>query len=411
MENLQHVLACGPADCVAFDFDFVSDGFAAPPAGGRGGEAKPAVQMAFEYTVIVTPPAAEPALASAGGRNCVVTTVQPDPLANQAPTANTFVTLRDGKVVCSSGGPELLVWNPLDPEARPVAELEGHFDVVTCLLLVGGGEGFVSGSADGEVRVWNAADGACRFVLRGHTGKISVLVWLPELQAIASASLDGTVRVWDYTSGDYVFEMRGHNGELWAMSSVGRKRLVTGGTDAVLQLWNVQSGTRECSMVGHTAPVTALVAIGGGRVASGSWDTTVRVWNAVTGVEERLLEGHTGKVICLAAIGRAHVVSGSQDTTVRVWDCVSGVTKFVFRDHINWVTTILALGGGRVATGSIDNSLRFWDCEGGRCLRVLMSDLPDELYALSTGADAPLGGAWYHGVSEDHAIVAMEAIT
>lgn len=48
-DNLHHLIACGPCDTVAFDFDFVlKEGFRS----GREADLRPAVQMAFEYTVI-----------------------------------------------------------------------------------------------------------------------------------------------------------------------------------------------------------------------------------------------------------------------------------------------------------------------------------------------------------------------
>lgn len=57
-ENLHHLIACGPCDTVAFDFDFVlKEGFKS----GREADPRPVVQLAFEYTAIfpARPPAPE----------------------------------------------------------------------------------------------------------------------------------------------------------------------------------------------------------------------------------------------------------------------------------------------------------------------------------------------------------------
>lgn len=48
-DNLHHLIACGPCDTVAFDFDYVlKEGFRS----GREADLRPVVQMAFEYTVL-----------------------------------------------------------------------------------------------------------------------------------------------------------------------------------------------------------------------------------------------------------------------------------------------------------------------------------------------------------------------
>ena len=59
------------------------------------------------------------------------------------------------------------------------------------------GQRLASASADGTVKVWDAATGQETLTLKGHTGWVNSVAFSPDGQRLASASRDGTVKVWD----------------------------------------------------------------------------------------------------------------------------------------------------------------------------------------------------------------------
>jgi len=51
------------------------------------------------------------------------------------------------------------------------------------------------------VRLWDAATGAPRLTLAGHTRGVNSVVWSPDGRAPASGDDNGTVRLWDARDG------------------------------------------------------------------------------------------------------------------------------------------------------------------------------------------------------------------
>jgi WD40 repeat protein len=86
----------------------------------------------------------------------------------------------------------------------------------------------VSGSYDKTVRVWDAATGAERRVLQGHSDYVNAVAFSLDGRLIVSGSADNTARVWDAATGAERRVLRGQNAALrfLSFSSCG-KHLVT----------------------------------------------------------------------------------------------------------------------------------------------------------------------------------------
>jgi WD40 repeat protein len=58
-----------------------------------------------------------------------------------------------------------------------------------------------SGSIDGTVSLWEAANGRLLRTLKGHTGPVRAVAMSIDGRLLASGSTDGTLRVWDVNDG------------------------------------------------------------------------------------------------------------------------------------------------------------------------------------------------------------------
>ena len=74
------------------------------------------------------------------------------------------------------------------------------------------GTWIVSASYDNTLKIWDAATGAERATLTGHTGSVNGCAVSPDGTWIVSASDDNTLKIWDAATGTERATLTGHTG-------------------------------------------------------------------------------------------------------------------------------------------------------------------------------------------------------
>lgn len=105
---------------------------------------------------------------------------------------------------------------------------------------------FATGSADGTVKVWDATQGHCTHVFKGHGGVMSALYFdisPSRPPRLVTASDDCRVRVWDLTTRKALLNLDGHSSVVrgLAVTSDG-KSIISGGRDKVYSVWDAKNG-------------------------------------------------------------------------------------------------------------------------------------------------------------------------
>lgn len=140
----------------------------------------------------------------------------------------------DGRLIASASGDTVLL--AALPEAKPIARLQ-HIPQVTDLAFSPDSRLLATASTDGEIRLWNAADGALIAILPGHTGEIFDVAFSPDSRLLASAGVDAA-RLWETETGHMLAVLP--SGWTWGVTfSPGGRYVITAGGDGLLAYWGV----------------------------------------------------------------------------------------------------------------------------------------------------------------------------
>lgn len=307
------------------------------------------------------------------------------------------ITGAGGCCVSGSRDGSLVVWRLSD--GRELRRTPDTVDRVLCVAAVPGTDTVVVGGKDKRVVAVDAGTGITR-VLGRHANQVRSVAAL-DSRRVASGSYDGQVLIWDLAEGTNSRIGR-HNGWCLAVAAArGGGPVAAGGEDGRVRIWNpeaplsanlgkpirkvlvvdgiayggtdraivradVNTGSGLPRWTGHRSVVEALVRTPTG-VASGSSDSTIRLWDAATG-EARVLAGHQRAVLALAVTpDESELVSVSFDGTWRRWDARTGTAGPVTDGRASY-NSVLALSpdGELVVTATIEHDIEVWNRRSGR---------------------------------------------
>jgi WD40 repeat protein len=253
---------------------------------------------------------------------------------------------------------------------RELRTLLGHSGAVIHACFSAGGSRCLSTAGDGTIRVWDAATGRLRSILRGHKVQVNHAAFSPDGRRIASGSWDSTVRIWDAESGAQLRTLSCGNIVRRVEFSADGRWVAAALHAGNVRLWNFETGA--VVELAHREPAPhASFNPDGGRVVTSSDDGTARIWSR-DGALLLELAGHEGGVAAASfSPDGSRVVTASVDGTARVWDASSGASA-VLAGHLGALSdAVYSPDGTRVLTASADGTARLWDPAGDGAVVVL----------------------------------------
>ena len=181
--------------------------------------------------------------------------------------------------------------------------------------------GQAPGSEDFTVRLWDAASGAERAVLRGHRAPVFVVCWSPDSKLVLSADAVGALRLWDATTGKLRRVYGGHaqmvNAVAWSTDGAS---FVSSGADRTVKKWSIGTfdGGEEAEPLAASrgfvlAPDSRTVALVHGSM--------IELRTLDDGSRLAVLQGHTDRINeCLWSPDGTLIATTSDDGTARIWD-------------------------------------------------------------------------------------------
>jgi WD40 repeat protein len=310
--------------------------------------------------------------------------------------------------------PYMTAWHALSalPMNALKRTLTGHAFLVTACAISPDGTWLLSASADGTLKIWDAASGELRHTLGDRLGWVTACAISSDGTWLLSAGV--TLDVWDAASGrlcntiSTAFSYHSSVVHACAISPDGTW-LLSASADHTLIIWDTPSGMPRCTLVGHTKSVNACaISPDGTWLLSASDDGTLKIWDATSGQLRHTLTGHADPVhACAISPDGTWLLSASDDGTLKIWDTMSGELRHTLTGHTNFVRTCaISPDGTWLLSASDDGTLKIWDATSGQ-LRYNLTGHTNFVRACAISPD----GTWLLSGSFDQTLKIWEAIS
>ncbi|KAH7862260.1 hypothetical protein Vadar_002186 [Vaccinium darrowii] len=205
----------------------------------------------------------------------------------------------------------------------PHRRLTGHSHFVQDVALSSDGQFAISGSWDGELRLWDLATGTTvrRFV--GHTKDVLSVAFSADDSRIASASRDNSIKIWNI-QGECKYTIQDGDGHSDWVSCVRfspyRPTFLSSSWDRTVKIWNLTNGKLRSTLAGHSGYVnTVAVSPDGSLFVSGGKDGVILMWDLNEG--KRLYSLDVGSVIhALCFAPSRYWLCAATKTCIKIYD-------------------------------------------------------------------------------------------
>lgn len=225
----------------------------------------------------------------------------------------------------------------LDRVIEPAAPSQPPLDRVLALAFSPDGALLASGggvpSRDGEVVLWNPADGSrVREIPSAHSDTVFDVAFSPDGTLLASVGADKFAKVFEVSSGRLVRSFEGHTHHVLgvAWSPTGRT-IATAGADETVKVWDVENGQQRRTLRGFTKQATSIEYLPfEERFVVASGGAPVRLLQE-NGNAVRTYDSQGAFLYSVAvAAGARLLAAGGLDGVLRVWRVDDGQSVAVF---------------------------------------------------------------------------------
>ncbi|XP_010551145.1 PREDICTED: receptor for activated C kinase 1B-like [Tarenaya hassleriana] len=280
--------------------------------------------------------------------------------------------------------------------------MRAHADAVTAIATpVDNADFIVSSSRDKSIVLWKLTKedksyGVPQRRLTGHSHFVQDVALSSDGQFALSGSWDGELRLWDLATGVSSRRFVGHTKDVLSVAfSVDNRQIVSASRDRTIKLWNTlgeckytisdqSEGHREWVSCVRFSPNTLVPTI-----VSASWDHTVKVWNLQNCKLRNTLVGHSGYLNTVAVSPDGSLcASGGKDGMILLWDLAEG--KKLYSLDAGDVIHSLCFSPNRYwLCAATEQSIKIWDLES----KSVVEDLKVDLKAEAEKSDGDTGAA------------------
>lgn len=204
-----------------------------------------------------------------------------------------------------------------------------------------------------------------------HGSQVYTVAFSPDGKLLASGSAHGELRLWDAATGKLVRPFLGGSGAVFqAIAFSPNGELLASDKDGA-GLWQVSTGKRlrDLEPCGGL-PTSLAFSPDGKELAVGTdRDHAIQIYDPATGKSVRKITGHEGAaIVAVYSKDGKFLASGSKDKTARVWDAATGKELHRFQEPEEVVDVALSPDGKLLATKTL-KAVRLYDMASGKEVR------------------------------------------
>jgi WD40 repeat protein len=225
-----------------------------------------------------------------------------------------------------------------------------------------------SGGMDGQIRLWQVADGKQIYAWPAHDDWIRHISFSPDGQLIASCSNDRSVKIWkilDWENIHCLYNLQGHTDWVWSARFIAIKGilfLISVSQDRTARVWNINFGKFIFAFHQPDELVWSVAFSNDGRTIASSSIAYVKLWNIWTKKCLKIFTENADRVRALAFHPNGKILVGSDDFQIKIWDLKSGecIDSFsVAPNSAIWSLTFSPDGQQLISAGT--DKIQIWD--------------------------------------------------
>lgn len=243
---------------------------------------------------------------------------------------------------------------------------------------------------DGDVKLWDAAQGRLLRSIPGHGMYSEALSFSPDDTAIVAADGNMGLRVSDVRTGRTLRIIANAAGPV-AFTPDGRTLLASNLQDGIVVI-DYASGKRLRSFATLEDSLDPIaMAPVGQRVALARSDGSVRLWNWVSGKLLHTVPAHPSRLDALAFSGNGKRLATAAGKTARIWDAHNGKLLREISALGNSVAAVALDSSGRMLAVASEDQTTLWSVSSGKLLHTMKDQFDNVLHK------APVSLAFGHG--------------
>ncbi|XP_047325441.1 WD repeat-containing protein 3 [Impatiens glandulifera] len=278
----------------------------------------------------------------------------------------------DNTVLMSTSHNAVKFWNP--SKGSCLGTVDSGYGL--CSLFVPGNKYAVVGTKSGNIEVIDVGSYTCIQVVEAHGGSVQSIAALPDGSGFVSGSADHDVKFWDYEITQKSNEgskhltlshsrsMKMNDDVLVVAVSPDSKYIAVALLDCTMKVFFLDSLKFFLSLYGHKLPVLCMdISSDGDLMVSGSADKNLKIWGLDFGDCHKSIFAHGDSVMAVKFVGNTHYLfSVGKDRLVKYWDADKFELLLTLEGHHAeiWCLSV-SNRGDFIVTGSHDRSIRRWD--------------------------------------------------